>query len=502
MVSLPFMKKKEPEKKAFQKMSTEEKLKELGLGSEEFAEDFAYKRVKTGYPAPIKRLRFHLLDPNHNIESTYHHFMIDFGERLGLDKNYKVVDSMGLSVGSSMFGNLQSRMAAQQNQASQYLKGIADMVKGMFQIVREVRILDERLQFYKDSESENSELSLSSEIVLKGLWVDQVEGGSKNPSSVYGLAATVGFTILPDLFFRTKPMKKKEIEKIVKSMKFNEKVKEILMRKLRQYYEWKERTKGELEVRKNFEIKYLRQHYATIKLYLSWISPYLRNIRKMKHSEHLSEEVDVVKAFESTIIELETIHWRTGYGKAPFDYNAVILLNFHYLVKPELAFHHYEYQHKGPVHVGKLIMSIRAYAWTKKQIDSYIKYRNEEELDLLKEINSSIEQAMNSLGDDLKKYLKSAGEEFPDSEDKKNAKPAKKMPGILEPFLGIFGGFGEIAKSVKGAPVPGKKDEPKKKEPSAQYKNERDQTRASVYARMCAWDGYQRFKEHHELLHW
>jgi hypothetical protein len=511
MVNLPFLKKKE-EEKSFKEMSEHEqkhaletkdiadKLKLLKLGDQEQAENAFHKKVETSFPAPIKRLRLQLKDPNHNPEGFYHGFMLNLTERLGLNKRKKIIDSMGLSVGSSMFGNLQTRLAAQQNQASQYLKGISEMIKGMFQIVREIRILDERLQFYKDSESENSELSLSSEIVLKGLWIDQVEGGSKNPSSVYGLAQTVGFTILPDVFFRTKPMKKKEIEKVVDSMKFNEKVKEVLKRKLRQFYEWKERTKDELETRRKFVVKYLRQHYTTIKLYMSWITPYLRHIRRIRQTDEHGDDINVVTAFETAIIELETIHWRTGYGSKPFDYNAVVVLNFHYLVLPELAFHHYEYQHRGPIHAGKFVLAFRAYAWTTEQIENYIKYRNEEELELMKEINSSIEEAMDALGDDLKKYLKSAGEKFPDDVEEK--KEPVKLPSIFAPFAGVFGGFGELFQSFNPFGFLPKGSKKKEKEPKKDYKDERQQKRAGDYARLCVREAYQKFKETKGLLHW
>ncbi|MBU0758404.1 MAG: hypothetical protein KKF44_10125 [Nanoarchaeota archaeon] len=524
MVKLPFLKKKEPPKKEFKDKTVEEKFEELKLGGEEEAEEVAHKKIKTGYPAPNKRYKIQLMDPHHNIESMYHHLMLDFGERLGLNKHKKIIDSMGLSVGSSMFGNFQTRLAAQQNQASQYLKGISEMVKGMFQIVREVRIIEERLQFYYDTLAKDPkslspeqlakqkghyENKKSSEIVLKSLWVDQVEGGSKNPSSVYGLSATVGFTILPDIFFRITPMKTKDIEKEVEKLKFNEKVKEILKRKLRQYYEWKDRTLEELETRRNFVIKYLRQHHATIKLYMSWVSPYLRNIKRLRHTDdhHLSGELDVVTAFESTIIEVETLHWREGYHKKTekkdeLKYNAVVLLNFHYLVKPELAFHHYEYQHRGPIHVGKMILTMRAYSWTNEQIKNYLKYKSEEELDLLREINSSIDEAMNALGEDLKKYLEGKGEDFGSKNDEEKIKK-KPLPSIFDPFVSVLGGFGDMFKTFNPAGImPGGKKVKKEKEVVAKYTDARFGKRASDYAILCLKDGYQKFKENHELLHW
>ncbi|MBD3204391.1 hypothetical protein GF327_08930 [Candidatus Woesearchaeota archaeon] len=496
MVSIPFIKKKQEEPKSYSEMTVAEKLEHLKLGAQEKGEEFWHKIDTTSYPQPEKRFRFVLKEPKKNAQALMNFFVHRLKGNHGFNNQKKVIDSMGLSVGSSMFGNFAARLSAQQNQASQYLKGISEMVKGMFQIVREVRIIDERLQFYYDSDSENSKLAQSSEIVLKGLWVDQVEGGSKNPSSVYGLANTVGFTILPDVFFRTKPLSKSKIEKTVNAMRFNEKVKEILKRKLRQYYEWKERTKEELETRRKFVVKYLRQHYATIKLYMSWVTPYLRNIKRLQKVDKMSDSINVLNAFEQSLFEAESVSWRTGYGK----YNAVVIFNAWIKVSPELSFHHQEYQNKGAIHIGLVKVNLRAYAWTEKQIKNYIKYRNEEDLDLMKEIDSSISEAMDALGDDLKKYLKDAGESFPDMDTKKKEEKKVRPPTIFEPFAGVVGGFKEVFETMipKKFLSGGKKA--KKEKPT--HKDHINKERAADFAKLSISTVYQRFKELYSMLYW
>ena len=55
--------------------------------------------------------------------------------------------------------------------------------------------------YYSDSYDADSKSRESAEITLKGIWVDMVEQGAKNPASVYGMAREVQFTTLPDLFF-------------------------------------------------------------------------------------------------------------------------------------------------------------------------------------------------------------------------------------------------------------------------------------------------------------
>lgn len=483
------------------------RLIEHGFGQESF-EKFQHRIVQTEFPPPDRRFRLVLEYPKFNIEQTYYWFLRMYNESWGFDKVHKVIDTYASSVASSTFGNMQSRLSAQQNQASQYLKGVSEMVKGLFQIVREVRVIDERLQYYHDSDGDKGgvpESAVSSEIVLKGLWIDQVEGGAKNPGSVYGLAQTIGFTILPDLFFRIKIKNRKTLEKEVEKLKFNEKIKEVLKRKLRQYYEWKWRTKKELQDRRNFEIRYLRQHYDTIRMYMSWAKPYLRNIRRLQMYEKNMQNAHIINAFESQIIELETLFVRDDFGPGGEPGTAaVVSVHIFFRVKPELSFHAYEYQNKGPIHAGMADITIRAYHWDKAKIDKYMAYRQEDDLDLMTSINSSVSAAMDALGDDLKKYLQEADPTmvFPGDAKKAAEKAAKKgqgYPDILDPFVSIFQGFAEVGKAFTGGAVKTKKGEKPAKEekpPSSKdiFKKKRYSDRAHHFAVEAAFEGWMRYK--------
>jgi hypothetical protein len=492
-IQIPLTKKKPTEadkakeiEKLKKSTKMDEKLKGYGFSQEEF-EKYQHRIVPTDFPKPGRRFRLVLEYPSINVEQTYYWFLRYFQETWGFDKADKVIDSMASSVSSSIFGNLQTRLGAQQNQASQYLKGISEMIKGLFQIVREVRIIDDRLQYYYDSDGDakgNPSTALSSEIVLKGLWIDQVEGGAKNPGSVYGLAQTIGFSILPDLFFRIKVKDRKHLEVDVDALRFNEKVKEVLKRKLRQYYEWKWRTKKELEQRRLFEIRYLRQHYDTIKLYMSWVKPYLRNIRRLSLSENLMDNARIIRSFETQLIEVETLFVRTDFGK----HNAIVSLHLFHRARPDLAYHSYEYQHKGPIYSGEIDITLRAYDWTNDQIEKYKAYRNEDDLDLMSTIDKSVEEAMNSLGDELKKYLKEAGEqmELPQEE-----MPEEKKPSVLEPFTGVLGGFKEVlGPLISALPIP----KPGQKKEKVKRSDVLKEHRAQHFAAEACWEGYYRYK--------
>jgi hypothetical protein len=466
---------------------------------------------ETDYPKPLIKYRLIFSDQNFGVEEMYFWVMRYLQSQHEFSYFEKVIDTYAASESSAYFGMMQTRISAQQTQASQYLKGISDMIKSLFQIVREIRILDERMQFYKDTYDENKNKE-SSEIVLKGLWIDQVEGGSKNPSSVYGLASTVGFVILPDLFFRVMVKNPLDLDEKVNSLQFNEKIKEVLKRKLRQYYEWKTRTYKELEVRRKFIIKYLRQHYDTIQLYISWIKPYIRNINRMQAKDKHYDAAELITSFEGAISEIEVIIRKKERGCPKF--NSVVLASFLYVVQPKLDYHMQEYQYKGPVHVGKVDMNLRAYSWTDEQIKAYKAYREDENMQILGSIDASIKEAIDSLGEELKTYLTEAGEKFekeeaPEKEEKKgffgnifsSFSPKKKedagrkVGSAVEPFVGVFKGFAEIITSF-GVVLPSIK----KKED--EYTVSKEKNTAGKAAGDGAFYGYHYYKKAHRMTAW
>jgi hypothetical protein len=201
----------------------------------------------------------------------------------------------------------------------------------------------------------------------------------------------------------------------------------------------------------------------------------------------------MIKAFETQIIEIETLFIRKDFGHA----HAVVSLHFFYRVKPELAFHSYEYQHKGPIYSGMADITLRAYTWDDNQIKKYKDYRNDDDLELATTIDKSLEEAMNALGDDLKKYLKEAGEDLPFPGDKPKADHGKaeaSYPSILDPFISVFSGFGELFKGmVGGAAKPAKKEE-KHEEHKHDYKDHVKSHRATHFATEAAWEAYYRYK--------
>ena len=316
------------------------------------------------------------------------------------DAGYKInktEDQFLTSPGSAQWQVFEQRKSVQQEKASQYLANIGRMTKDMMVLYRELKIQDERLGFYKESEKGSE----AAEVSLKSLWIDLVEGGSKNPSSVFGLAQQVGFVTLPDLFFRLNPQTVEEVDKQVNKIETNTQVKNVLKRKLTQYVRWKERTYQELTTRRHFNIKYLAQHFDVIKMYLEWVKPYLKNIKNLTQQSKKGKNYQLLQTSESAISDIEIVAKREDID-AVTKYKYVfplIRIKFHHRTRPVMAYQGHEYS-KGAIQLGRIECEIEGFAVTNKEYELYLKKKEGEILDIL----SSVDESMKAfLSDDNSK---------------------------------------------------------------------------------------------------
>jgi len=474
-------------------MATDAELKKFGFEENEKSEEFRGSEIKTGYPAPSRRYRLHYEGYNISIEEPYFwtlHYLRYFG---GFPRIDKITDVFAAAENSAFFGASQQRLGLQQDKVSQFLATIGKMVRELFQLVREMRILDERLSYYADSYT-SSPSAESAEITLKGIWVDLVEQGAKNPASVYGMAREVQFTTLPDLFFSTHPKKQEDVDVVVEKERgqFNRKVREVLKRKLRSFLAWKEHTYEELKNRRKFTLKYLRQHFEIIRMYMTWVKPYLKNIQRMQLDQSRADTADLIVAFESSMIEVETLAVKPV-KIAGVDINQCILMHYLFRTRPEMSYSQ-EYQ-RGPLHLGRVEIDFRAYAWTNKEIENYKRMREQEDFQLLGVIDGSVKAALEALGDELMRYLKEAGEEF--EEKKEISKPPVKRSG---PFVSVFAGFAELFTSFKMNKAV--KQSKKKPTQTDALKLAIAKKNAEDAVKKVMWNTYHHFKKQHEMLNW
>ena len=436
----------------------------------------------TGFPKPVKRYQIVWESHDLNLEEPYYWVHLYYEHDLAFHRIIKTEDVFAAAENSAFFGVSQQRLGAQQDKISQYLATIGKMVKELFQLVRELRILDERIIYYADAtaqlERDFNKREKASEITLKGIFIDLVEGGAKNAASVYGMARELEFTTLPDLFFDAPPMKHHEVDNYVNNLDFNRKVLEVLKRHLTQFVIWKERTWSEINTRRRFTLQYLRQHYEIIKMYMTWVKPYLRHVQRLTMMKGFQSHPEIVSAFESSLIDVEIMgvrKWKT--------YNTVIISTFNFHTHPGLKFVQEGYQ-RGPIHVGKMVVTFRGYVWTEEQIQNYIKYKDAEDFELLKTVSGAVQAAMDALGDELLKYLEEAG-------STEHAEPAhaEKTTTFNRMFMGIL-----------GPKKPDKHSEKHKKEDKFEMKQDENNVRENMKIRL--WLLFKNFKKGHGMMQW
>ena len=500
---------------------SKELLDKYEFKEEEKAEIHRGYEETTGYPQPQYRERIIIESEHSYIEEAYY-WIIDYLRfNHTFNKFEKITDATTTSASSAFFGMVEQRLGAQQDKAAGFLRGISEMVKSLFQLVRELRIIDERLGYYEHTfkRKEREQESIGSEISLKGIWIDQVEGGSKNAASVFGLATEANFVTLPDLFFKIRADDRKaneiykdkakydgqikniitDIDQRVKSIDgFNEKVKTVLVRKLTQYYMWKLRTYRELRTRRIFTLKYLNQHYSTIKLYIGWIKPYLRNIKDLGRSEKNLNEPDIINSFEGSVTELEVLSFRKS--KEQQFYYPCIIINFHYHTKPSLQYSAEGYN-RGPAHTGKFEVTLRGYVWSENEIENYRRLKREEDLELISQVDESLKDSMDSLGDELKEYLRQSEETQEKDEEDSDEKQTSAQEfaenfrnNIRKTFFGPFAG-------IKTTFVGSKKNKEKNKriddlEAEASFNAAKSVLKSTIYS------VYKNYKKQHRMLSW
>ncbi len=478
------------------KLTKEEYFKKYG---DEEIEQSKNQYIKTNYPTPVHRYRLVHETFQQSIEENYYWILNFMRYEQGYAHVEKLIDVFAASEHSAFFGVAQQRLGLQQDKVSQFLATIGKMVKELFQLVREIRVLDERLSYYYDSFT-RSKSNESAEITLKGTYIDMVEGGAKNPASVYGMSRELQFTTLPDLFFSTHPKTAVEVDEIVDRLEFNRKVREVLKRKLRGFLEWKEHTFKELKNRRIFTLKYLRQHYDIIKLYMTWVRPYLRNIRRLQNESMeagKSTTPDLISAFEGSLIEIEVLgkHLPENNKK----YYACQLINFNYRTRPSMNYQQEGFQ-RGPLHVGENKIIFRGYVWNEQDIENYKKMRDEEDFELIGVIDGSVKAAMEALGTELERYLTEAGEsnvEF--KKEAENKIPKQTMAG---PFVSVFKGFGELFGSMGPRNI-GKKGIRKKMEKKMTgVEIDEEKHRANDFVKKTVYHSYRNFKKAHRMLSW
>lgn len=498
-------------KKAFPKWNTyteeekKEKLEKIGEkedGEEKLSKLADHDEILIGqdqiviadYPKPITKYQVVYESPHSSIEPYYYSCLHNMRDTFNFPIIDKITDIFTASQHSSFYGASAQKLGLAQDKVSQYMAAIGQFIrKDLFQLIRDLRWLDERIEIHDDARKYNTDGSLkneSSEITLKGIWTDMIDGvvqGQRVAANVFQMAQQLQFTTLPDFFFSIHPQKKEQIDKMVDAIDTTTSLKSVLKRKLNDFVVWKEANFKELKVRKNFELKYLRQHYNIINMYLQWVKPYMKHIAKLSADIGKVDVPELISAFEGSMIEIELLGQRLEEGNK--NVYTCVMETFEYRTRPEMSFQQEAY-HRGALHLGEMKLTFRSYAWTKKQIDAYKQMKQKEDMELFEQINAGVKATMDAIREDLDKFLKQA-----EGVAKEEKKPTAKPAPIWEPFTSLGKGFKDMTGMFIPAPsAPGAR--------ALKAKIEAERGNAADAAKASLWRLYKIFKKAHKILTW
>ncbi len=366
-------------------------------------------------------------------------FMRDTGPGgLGLDVT-KGSELFEASVSSGYFGEIGQRATLMQQKAMEYMGTKNNILKSIINLIYDLKEFEIRIRSYDELKNTNPEVRDGGTKSLKGIWMDQVDA-RKGRGSINLLTQDLQFITLRDAFFHIE-----KVEQINKDLDLNERVKNILKRKLEEYNAWVEYSEKEIRKRYNLEKIYLRSQAGTLKLYANWVKPYLISAQqlKMRNTDQKSLlNPNIVNAFSNMEIEIKL------YGKKEIAPGAVhesyknIQLDKKYYAVVEVTtlFRSLPTAISGQggrqyVHGGRTDMIIRAFTFDDTEISAIDSYEMYEDLDL---IENYIGMSLELLQKEIDEYLKP---EVPKKEE-------FGRPKSQNPFKGVLTGFKDLVRPI------------------------------------------------------
>ncbi|MBI2507974.1 hypothetical protein HYV89_03400 [Candidatus Woesearchaeota archaeon] len=354
-------------------------------------------------------------------------FMRDNYWGVGLDVK-KTLDEFQGAVGSGFFGDLGTRASIMQDRAMKMLTTINSVVRSIINILYDLKEFDQRLQFYKDLHSDDKVKSNTARLSLKQIWIDRVDI-QRGRGSINMLAQQLQFVTLRDAF-----MAADSIEK-VQDMDLNDRVKRILAPRLQEYLAWEKLSEAELTRRYKIERSYLKSQVNAMKLYSQWARPYLKAAQQLTASDYRTP--DLVSIFNNmqlqvslfgkmqvkptSIISTNPLYTRNKFAdvKLPKNIYACVEVTMTYRTIPHTITRGEAGTHYAQG--GKVIMRYRGFALDQDEVDAVEKEELYQGLEL---IESMTKESLESMQDEISKYL--------EQEEKLSEDPEEKIKQLSE----------------------------------------------------------------------
>lgn len=237
-----------------------------------------------------------VFDTNMNTLENLYYWIIDFMNGYYSGNVEKIADTFVTSPGSSYFGNLSMTAQKMQEEGMKILGTVNQVIKSIINIIYDLRNFDMRLKTYdklRDPKTRQEGM-----LALKELWLMSVDM-QRQSGSINHMAQAYGFSTLRPAFLAANSVED------AKKMDLNDIVKRLLESRLGEFFTWVEYSETELRKRYEIEKSQLRSQIDTVKLYSSWVKPYLQAAEQLRMKE--SKEASIVSIFTSMILELNLV---------------------------------------------------------------------------------------------------------------------------------------------------------------------------------------------------
>jgi len=243
------------------------------------------------------------------IEPIYF-WLLDFLQEFTPDIQ-KVTDNFMSSPGSGHFAEIGARASRMQEEGMKILGAINQVTKSVLNLIYDLKEFEIRLGHYKDANSEDEKKKEAGMLALKQIWLDNVDM-KRGRGSIHQMTYEMGFSTLREVFLMAN-----SVEDVKKNKIVNEQVKRIVIPRISEFLKWREYSEAELKKRFEIEKSYLRSQVETLKLYTSWVRPYLKAAEDLRQ-KGFEKNPALVNVFNTTLFELVL------FGKKKFNFEGAV----------------------------------------------------------------------------------------------------------------------------------------------------------------------------------
>ncbi|MCK5043908.1 hypothetical protein KAR52_02815 [Candidatus Pacearchaeota archaeon] len=383
-------------------------------------------------PKPLAEHTLVYDSSSETLEPVYF-FILDLMNDFGLAPK-KYADTFSSTPGSGHFAELGQRGTIMQQQGAKILGDINTVLRSVLNIVYDLKEFRIRLQNYEDLKSDNKESALLS---LKQIWMDKVDIAKGNSSIKAMAMGQVGFQTLMDAFLVAKDVK--DVSKI----DLNDRVRRILLPRVREFNIWVEQSGKELQKRYEIERIYLGSQVNSLKLYSRWAKPYLRAAQELEMKE-MKREPALVKTFNTILLELTLLgKSKIKIGDAAIgdklsaelqklktkrDYFSCILVDFKFRGIPQKVSQQPHY-----LFGGKAEITFRAYALNSEELQKIEEELEQSDVeDVLRLIEGTTTESLKQLQDEINFFLEEKTEDVKENKSKDSSNPFFALIGRYE----------------------------------------------------------------------